>query len=74
MVKYTKAKKQGCEVEAERSSPAKRAKELGCKSLNSVSEVSTVSVLTLRNWSKNKPVLFDLVCEAVAVKVAGSGV
>lgn len=57
----------------ERSSPAKRAKGLGCKSLSQVSEVSTVSLITLRNWNRNKPVLFDLVCEAVAGKVAGSG-
>lgn len=52
-------------MEEERQSPSRRAKELGCKSLAQVSVVSTVSVVTLRNWHKNKPVLFDLVCRGV---------
>ena len=46
--------------------PKYRAKELGCKSIGQVAEMSGVSLQTLGNWYKNKKPLFDCVCIGVA--------
>ena len=40
---------------------AKQAKAAGLKSLNEASEISGVSVRTLNDWHKNKPLLFRVV-------------
>lgn len=47
--------------------PSKQAKAAGCKSLQAVSELTGVSVQTLRNWSINKPELFRIVLKGCAV-------
>ena len=47
--------------------PSKQAKASGCKSLQAVSELTGVSVQTLRNWSINKPELFRIVLKGCAV-------
>lgn len=42
-------------------SPSKKCKEAGLSSLAELSEISTVSVNTLHNWFKHKPVVFETV-------------
>ena len=46
--------------------PSKLAKQLGCKSLRQVSEVSGKSEQTLSNWFKSNTFVFTAVCEKVA--------
>lgn len=47
------------------NTPAKTAKRLGCKSLAQVSEVSGVSVSTLRDWHESRPYVFRSICTNV---------
>jgi hypothetical protein len=42
--------------------PSQQAKETGLKSLSQVSELTGVSLQTLTNWHKHKPLLFNVVC------------
>jgi hypothetical protein len=44
---------------------SQKAKQLGCKSLTQVSELTGASLQTLTNWHKNKPDLFYVVCVGV---------
>ena len=46
--------------------PSEKAKSLGCKSLGEVSRVSGLSKQTLINWSRNRPFVYEAVCEKVA--------
>ena len=41
--------------------PHEQAKKAGLSSLAELSEITKVSIQTLNNWSKNKPVLFKVV-------------
>jgi hypothetical protein len=41
---------------------SQKAKQLGCKSLTQVAELTGASLQTLTNWHKNKPELFMVVC------------
>jgi hypothetical protein len=41
---------------------SQKAKQLGCKSLTQVAELTGASLQTLTNWHKNKPELFIVVC------------
>jgi len=41
--------------------PSQQAKAVGLKSLMQVSELTGVSIQTLSNWAKNKPLLFAVV-------------
>ena len=53
----------------DRLTPSQQAKELGCKSLKEVSDMTGVSVQTLINWHKSKPILFEVLvigCHAKA--------
>jgi len=45
---------------------SQKAKQLGCKSLTQVSELTGASLQTLTNWHKNKPDLFYVVCVGAA--------
>ena len=47
--------------ENEKGGVARAAIEMGLESGNQLAEISTVSLQTLYNWSKNKPVLFNVV-------------
>lgn len=50
-------------------SPSDHCHAAGLKSLVELSKISGVCIMTLRNWHKNKPILFDLVVRgAVQVK------
>jgi len=53
--------------------PSEKCKEAGLKSLAELSEISGESVQTLNNWSKNKPVVFELVLKGAAAKKLCSG-
>jgi hypothetical protein len=44
---------------------SQKAKQLGCKSLTQVAELTGASLQTLTNWHKNKPELFMVVCVGV---------
>lgn len=44
---------------------AKRAKELGAKSLQQLSDKYGVSRATLTNWYKHRPQVFDALCRDV---------
>ena len=48
--------------------PSEKCKEAGLKSLAELSEISGESVQTLNNWSKNKPIVFELVLKGAAAK------
>ena len=48
--------------------PSEKCKAAGLKSLAELSEISGESVQTLNNWSKNKPLVFDLVLRGAVVK------
>ena len=48
--------------------PSEKCKAAGLKSLAELSEISSESVQTLNNWSKNKPLVFDLVLRGAVVK------
>jgi hypothetical protein len=41
--------------------PSEQCHKAGLKSLTELSKISLVSLQTLINWHKHKPVLFDLV-------------
>jgi hypothetical protein len=41
--------------------PAQQAKSVGLKSLTQVSNLTGVSLNTLTNWHRDKPLLFDVV-------------
>jgi hypothetical protein len=45
--------------------PSQTAKQIGCKSLSQVSQLTGVSLQTLSNWHKDKPELFKVVCTGV---------
>jgi hypothetical protein len=47
-------------------SPSDHCHAAGLKSLVELSKISGVSTMTLRNWNKNKPVLFGLVIRGAA--------
>ncbi len=47
---------------------SKKCKEAGLRSLAELSEITSVSVQTLNNWSKDKPALFDIVLTGAVVK------
>jgi hypothetical protein len=51
---------------------SQKAKQLGCKSLTQVAELTGASLQTLTNWHKNKPELFMVVCVGVSIVAAGS--
>lgn len=46
--------------------PSKTAKELGCKSLAQVSELTGIPVSTLKDWHKQKSVTFQKLCKLTA--------
>lgn len=46
--------------------PSKTAKELGCKSLAQVSQLTGIPVSTLKDWHRQKPVTFEKLCNLVA--------
>jgi len=41
--------------------PSEQCKAAGLKSLAELSKISCVSIQTLINWHKNKPILFEMV-------------
>jgi len=50
--------------------PSEQCKAAGLASLSELSRISGVSIQTLRNWHKNKPVLFAVVVAgAVQIKL-----
>jgi len=50
--------------------PSEQCKAAGLASLSELSRISVVSIQTLRNWHKNKPVLFAVVVAgAVQIKL-----
>jgi len=51
---------------------SQKAKQLGCKSLTQVSELTGASLQTLGNWHKNKPELFVVVCVGASIVAAGT--
>lgn len=52
--------------------PSEQCKASGLKSLDELSKITKVSTATLRNWSRNRPELFDVVLRgAAAIKVYG---
>lgn len=51
--------------------PAKRAKELGAKSLTQVSHFTGKSLQTLTNWFHDSPALFDAVVVGVVEILKG---
>jgi hypothetical protein len=57
------------ECYATRSTPSKKAKELGLKSLTQVSELTGQSLQTLTNWFNDKPELFEVVLLGCAAKL-----
>jgi|GEM_PF-1000686 len=48
--------------------PSEKCKAAGLKSLAELAEISGESVQTLNNWSKKKPVVFDLVLQGAVAK------
>jgi hypothetical protein len=46
--------------------PSEQCRNAGLASLSELSRISGVSIQTLRNWHKNKPVLFALVVAGAA--------
>ena len=48
--------------------PSEQCKAAGLKSLAELSKISGESVQTLNNWSKHKPIVFDLVLRGAVVK------
>ena len=48
-------------------SPSEQCKAVGLKSLAELAQISEVSVQTLINWHKNKPVLFSVVVAGAVV-------
>jgi DNA-directed RNA polymerase subunit RPC12/RpoP len=46
--------------------PSEQCRNAGLASLSELSRISGVSIQTLRNWHKNKPVLFALVIAGAA--------
>jgi hypothetical protein len=51
--------------------PSQTAKQLGCKSLSQVSQLTGTSLQTLSNWHKDKPELFRVVCTGVVALTQG---
>ena len=49
--------------------PSKTAKELGCKSLAQVSQLTGIPVSTLKDWHKQKPETFNKLCKLVGDKI-----
>jgi hypothetical protein len=49
--------------------PSQTAKQLGCKSLVQVSEVTEIHINTLKGWHKRKPKLFEIICLGVLEKL-----
>jgi hypothetical protein len=45
---------------------SQKAKQLGCKSLTQVAELTGASLQTLTNWHHHKPDLFYVVCVGAA--------
>jgi len=48
--------------------PSEQCKQAGLSSLKQLADISGESVQTLNNWSKNKPLVFDLVLRGAVVK------
>ncbi len=48
-------------MDYETMTPSKKAKSMGLKSLNEVSEMTGQTVQTLINWDRDRPELFRLV-------------
>ena len=49
--------------------PSRQAKSVGLKSLAQVSQITGVSLNTLANWHKDKPVLFRIVLLGVKTEL-----
>lgn len=50
--------------------PSKKAKQLGCKSMKQVAEMSGVHRGVLQRWFNNRPFVFTAVCREVAIQTA----
>jgi hypothetical protein len=68
---YTEIEKAKIKSENTEETPSKKAKQMGCKSLSQVSQLTGVSLQTLSNWHKDKPELFRVVCTGVVVLTQG---
>lgn len=50
--------------------PSEKARAVGFKTLEELSEISKESVQTLNNWSKAKPLRFELILKGAIAKKA----
>jgi hypothetical protein len=58
-------------VVASSQTASQTAKQIGCKSLSQVSQLTGVSLQTLSNWHKDKLELFRVVCAGVVALTQG---
>lgn len=52
-----------------KSKPSDQVKAAGIKSLSVVEEMTGVGRGTLRNWHRDRPLLFDVIVEGCAIKI-----